>query len=88
MPVRRVKSEYQEEDPTGTITNIEYKDTGETSGSVDVKFDFYIPNKSSNDFGMWKSVLALLSFSLLDKNRWCTAEGEGEAEAETDNGIC
>lgn len=52
VPVRRVKSEYQEEDPTGTITNIEYKDTGETSGSVDVKFDFYIPNKSSNDFGM------------------------------------
>lgn len=52
VPVRRVKSEYQEEDPTGTITNIEYKDRGETSGSVDVKFDFYIPNKSFDEFGM------------------------------------
>ncbi|KAI5678956.1 hypothetical protein M9H77_09906 [Catharanthus roseus] len=52
VPVRRVKSEYQEEDPTGTITNIEYKDTGESSGSVDVKFDFYIPNEKFNDFSM------------------------------------
>ncbi|XP_031121182.1 putative F-box protein At1g70960 [Ipomoea triloba] len=43
VPVRRVRSEYQLDDPTGTITNVEYKDTGEDSGSVDVKFDFYIP---------------------------------------------
>ncbi|KAL3511083.1 hypothetical protein ACH5RR_030484 [Cinchona calisaya] len=52
VPVRRVRPEYQEEDPTGTITNVEYKDTGETSGSVDVKFDFYIPNEKFNDFSM------------------------------------
>ncbi|KAL3501470.1 hypothetical protein ACH5RR_035919 [Cinchona calisaya] len=51
VPVRRVRPEYQEEDETGTITNIEYKDTGESSGSVDVKFDFYIPNENFNDFG-------------------------------------
>lgn len=44
VPVRRVKPEYQIGDETGTITNIEYKDTGESSGSVDVKFDFFIPD--------------------------------------------
>ena len=52
VPVRRVRPEYQEEDPTGTITNIEYKDNGENSGSVDVKFDFYVPNKKFNDFSL------------------------------------
>ncbi|CAH9070637.1 unnamed protein product [Cuscuta europaea] len=46
VPVRRVRSEYQVEDPTGTITSIEYKDTGENSGSIDVKFDFYIPGEN------------------------------------------
>ncbi|CAN6675867.1 unnamed protein product [Malus baccata var. baccata] len=44
VPVRRVKPEYQIGDETGTITNIEYKDTGDSSGSVDVKFDFFIPD--------------------------------------------
>ncbi|GAB4829092.1 hypothetical protein Ancab_018755 [Ancistrocladus abbreviatus] len=44
VPVRRVKPEYLDEDEVGSITNIEYKDTGETSGSVDVRFDFYVPN--------------------------------------------
>ncbi|KGN51159.1 cell division topological specificity factor homolog, chloroplastic [Cucumis sativus] len=44
VPVRRVKAEYQEADESGTITNIEYKDNGETSGSVDVRFDFFIPD--------------------------------------------
>ncbi|KAJ6718334.1 hypothetical protein OIU79_006277 [Salix purpurea] len=44
VPVRRVKPGYQEEE-TGSITNIEYKDTGETSGSVDVRFDFYVPDE-------------------------------------------
>ncbi|XP_010258738.1 PREDICTED: cell division topological specificity factor homolog, chloroplastic-like [Nelumbo nucifera] len=44
VPVRRVKPEYQDEDELGAITSIEYKDTGEGSGSVDVKFDFFIPN--------------------------------------------
>lgn len=43
VPVRRVRTEYQEEDEAGTIVNVEYKDTGATSGSVDVKFDFYVP---------------------------------------------
>lgn len=52
VPVRRVRPEYQEEDPTGTITNVEYKDTGKNSGSVDVKFDFYIPNEKFNDFSL------------------------------------
>ncbi|KAL6983418.1 Cell division topological specificity factor, chloroplastic [Sarracenia purpurea var. burkii] len=46
VPVRRVKPEYLDEDEIGTITNIEYKDTGERSGSVDVKFDFYVPNEN------------------------------------------
>lgn len=52
VPVRRVRSEYQVEDPTGTITNIEYKDFGDSSGSVDVKFDFYIPDENINEYGM------------------------------------
>ncbi|KAL1218470.1 Cell division topological specificity factor-like protein [Cardamine amara subsp. amara] len=41
VPVRRVKPEYQDVDEAGTITNIEYKDTRD--GSVDVRFDFYVP---------------------------------------------
>ncbi|KAG2707054.1 hypothetical protein I3843_05G118400 [Carya illinoinensis] len=44
VPVRRVKPEYQDRDEAGAITNIEYKDTGESSGSVDVRFDFFIPD--------------------------------------------
>ncbi|KAG5059511.1 hypothetical protein JHK87_000540 [Glycine soja] len=47
VPVRRVKPEYQEMDEFGTITNVEYKDTGESSGSVDVRFDFYVADESS-----------------------------------------
>ncbi|OAY67607.1 cell division topological specificity factor homolog, chloroplastic [Ananas comosus] len=47
VPVRRVKPEYQEseENYIGKITGIEYKDTGETSGTVDVTFDFFVPNE-------------------------------------------
>ncbi|OVA08817.1 Septum formation topological specificity factor MinE [Macleaya cordata] len=45
VPVRRVRPEYQYNDEFGSITNIEYKDTGETSGSVDVRFDFFIPDE-------------------------------------------
>ncbi|XP_050375439.1 cell division topological specificity factor homolog, chloroplastic [Argentina anserina] len=45
VPVRRVKPEYQIGDETNTITNIEYKDTGENSGSVDVRFDFFVPDE-------------------------------------------
>ncbi|KAK6157867.1 hypothetical protein DH2020_012115 [Rehmannia glutinosa] len=52
VPVRRVRSEYQLDDETGAITNIEYKDTGESSGSVDVKFDFYIPSDKFKDFSV------------------------------------
>ncbi|CAA0828728.1 Cell division topological specificity factor homolog- chloroplastic [Striga hermonthica] len=52
VPVRRVRSEYQLDDETGSITNIEYKDRGETSGSVDVKFDFYVPSDKSKDFSV------------------------------------
>lgn len=52
VPVRRVRSEYQIDDESGAITNIEYKDTGESSGSVDVKFDFYMPGDKSKDFSL------------------------------------
>ena len=45
VPVLRVKAEYQDADEAGTITNIKYKDTGERSGSVDVRFDFYVPDE-------------------------------------------
>ncbi|KAJ4909668.1 hypothetical protein Rs2_04289 [Raphanus sativus] len=41
VPVRRVKAEYQDVDEAGSITNVEYKDT--VDGSVDVRFDFYVP---------------------------------------------
>lgn len=44
VPVRRVKPEYQEVDEAGSIMNVDYRDNGETSGSVDVWFDFYVPN--------------------------------------------
>lgn len=47
VPVRRVKPEYQDLDEYGTITNIEYKDVGDSSGSVDVKFDFFVPDERS-----------------------------------------
>ncbi|XP_076942639.1 cell division topological specificity factor homolog, chloroplastic-like [Bidens hawaiensis] len=43
VPVRRVKAEYQEEDGEGTIMDVEYKDNGMDSGSMDVKFEFYVP---------------------------------------------
>ncbi|KAG9138392.1 hypothetical protein Leryth_001569 [Lithospermum erythrorhizon] len=52
VPVRRVKSGYQEEDETGMITNVDYKDDGQSSGSVDVTFDFYLPDEKYNDFRM------------------------------------
>ncbi|KAJ8445506.1 hypothetical protein Cgig2_031319 [Carnegiea gigantea] len=44
VPVRRVKPEYQEVDEAGSIMNVDYRDNGQTSGSVDVRFDFYVPN--------------------------------------------
>lgn len=45
VPVKQVKPEYRnyEEEYRG-ITNITYNDTGEKSGNVDVKFEFYQPN--------------------------------------------
>ncbi|KAJ7943398.1 Cell division topological specificity factor-like, chloroplastic [Quillaja saponaria] len=46
VPVRRVKPEYQDLDEVGKIMNVEYKDTGE-SDSVDVRFDFFIPDERS-----------------------------------------
>ncbi|CAO2829529.1 unnamed protein product [Amaranthus hypochondriacus] len=45
VPVRRVKTEYQEVE-SGSVMNIEYKDNGDTSGAVDVRFDFYIPDEN------------------------------------------
>lgn len=47
VPVRRVKPGYQDVDEYGTITNIEYKDIGDSSGSVDVRFDFFVPDERS-----------------------------------------
>lgn len=46
VPVRRVKPEYQEseEQYRGKIVGVDFKDTGESSGNVDVTFDFYVPN--------------------------------------------
>ncbi|CAM8885701.1 unnamed protein product [Rhodiola kirilowii] len=44
VPVRRVKPEFQEIEEAGSIMNVDYKDTGEESGSVDVTFDFYVPD--------------------------------------------
>ncbi|KAI3995463.1 hypothetical protein MKX01_006685 [Papaver californicum] len=43
VPVKRVKAAYMDEDELGMITNVDYKDTGESSGSVDVRFDFFNP---------------------------------------------
>ncbi|XLS99220.1 hypothetical protein HN51_041955 [Arachis hypogaea] len=46
VPVRRVKPEYQDMDEVGTITNIEFKETGDISGSsLDVRFDFFVPDE-------------------------------------------
>lgn len=47
IPVRRVKPAYQESDENykGQIVGIEYKETGEKTGAVDVTFDFYVPNE-------------------------------------------
>lgn len=50
VPVRRVKPDYQIGDEAGTITNIEYKDTGSKSGSVDVRFDFFVPDDEGHGF--------------------------------------
>ncbi|PON65988.1 Septum formation topological specificity factor [Parasponia andersonii] len=47
VPVRRVKPECQDVDEHGAITNVEYKETREGSGSVDIRFDFFIPDKNS-----------------------------------------
>ncbi|KAK1273029.1 hypothetical protein QJS04_geneDACA007937 [Acorus gramineus] len=48
VPVRRVKPEYQEnDDDYSGITGIEYKDTGHVSGTVDVTFDFFVPNENA-----------------------------------------
>ncbi|KAG9439704.1 hypothetical protein H6P81_019869 [Aristolochia fimbriata] len=49
VPVRRVKPEYQDHDEDFRgISGVEYKDTGETSGSVDVRFDFFLPNDKAH----------------------------------------
>ncbi|KAG1347850.1 putative Cell division topological specificity factor, chloroplastic [Cocos nucifera] len=46
IPVRHVKPEYQESDKDlRAMTSIEYKNSGEASGSIDVEFDFFIPNE-------------------------------------------
>lgn len=47
VPVRRVKPEYQEseEQYRGKIVGVDFKDTGESSGNVDVTFDFFVPNE-------------------------------------------
>ncbi|KAE9615492.1 hypothetical protein Lal_00018451 [Lupinus albus] len=47
VPVRWVKPAYQDVDESGMITNVEYKDTGVSSSSVDVTFDFFVPDEMS-----------------------------------------
>lgn len=46
VPVKQVKPEYRnyDDEEYRGITNITYNDTGEKSGNVDVKFEFYQPN--------------------------------------------
>ncbi|PKU65475.1 cell division topological specificity factor homolog, chloroplastic-like isoform X2 [Dendrobium catenatum] len=49
VPVRRVKPGYQQSDEEYSgITGIEFKDRGETSGCVDVQFDFYVPSEKKH----------------------------------------
>lgn len=50
VPVRRVKPDYQDSEQIGSITNIEYLDNGERSGTVDVKFDFFVPDDNNPSF--------------------------------------
>lgn len=47
VPVRRVRPEYQEseDDFVGSVKGVEYKDRGDESGSVDVKFSFFVPDQ-------------------------------------------
>lgn len=47
VPVRRVKPAYQDVDEFGTVTNVEYEETGEGSESVDVRFDIFVPDENS-----------------------------------------
>lgn len=47
VPVRRVKPAYQDVDEFGTIRNVEYKDNGEGSSSVDARFDFLVPDENA-----------------------------------------
>ncbi|MQL74122.1 hypothetical protein Taro_006465 [Colocasia esculenta] len=48
VPVRRVKAEFQASEEYRGITSIEYKDTGEESGTVDVRFDFFVPGEKES----------------------------------------
>ncbi|PKI75510.1 cell division topological specificity factor homolog, chloroplastic [Punica granatum] len=50
VPVRRVKPAYLDSEEIGSITNIEYLDNGERSGSVDVRFDFFVPDDNTPAF--------------------------------------
>ena len=50
VPVRRVKPGYGDDEYRG-ITGVEYVDAGDGSGSVDVKFEFYVPGEN-NSYGM------------------------------------
>ncbi|KAK4784430.1 hypothetical protein SAY86_018798 [Trapa natans] len=50
VPVRRVKPDYQDSEQIGSITNIEYLDNGERSGTVDVRFGFFVPDDNNPPF--------------------------------------
>ncbi|CAA6667375.1 unnamed protein product [Spirodela intermedia] len=50
IPVRRVKPGYGDDDEYRGITNVEYMDTGDESGLVDVRFEFFMPGEDS--FGL------------------------------------
>lgn len=45
VPVRRVKPGHADDDEYRGITNVEYVDTGDESGSVDVRFEFFLPGE-------------------------------------------
>ena len=51
VPVRRVKAAYLDSgEESATIMNIEYKDKGHESGSVDVNFFLYVPGDNESEF--------------------------------------
>nr|GEW20830.1 cell division topological specificity factor homolog, chloroplastic [Tanacetum cinerariifolium] len=85
VPVRRVRAEYQEEDEAGTIVNVEYKDNGKISGSVDDDFQVveglkvseehprYCQAKSSDIEEKLVHLMVVVKFKvLIEKKKMCS----------------